>query len=74
MFQTTERCCYNIFKGRCDLVEVKGGKPVPNLERVVVIGASGWVGSTACNWLSKLDTQVLKFAASSREENTGSRI
>jgi nucleoside-diphosphate-sugar epimerase len=43
-----------------------------NLERVVILGASGWVGRTACDWLSKLGTQVLMFAASSRVENFGS--
>jgi nucleoside-diphosphate-sugar epimerase len=42
-----------------------------NLERVAILGASGWVGRTACNWLAKLDTQVLMFAASSRVESIG---
>lgn len=42
-----------------------------NLERVAILGASGWVGRTACNWLSQLDTQVLMFAASSRTEKMG---
>jgi nucleoside-diphosphate-sugar epimerase len=44
-----------------------------NLERVAILGASGWVGRTACNWLSQLDTQVLLFAASSRTESIGHR-
>jgi nucleoside-diphosphate-sugar epimerase len=44
-----------------------------NLERVAILGASGWVGRTACNWLSQLGTQVLLFAASSRTESIGSR-
>jgi nucleoside-diphosphate-sugar epimerase len=42
-----------------------------NLERVVILGASGWVGRTACNWLTQLDTQVLAFAGSSRIEKVG---
>jgi nucleoside-diphosphate-sugar epimerase len=42
-----------------------------NLERVAVLGASGWVGKTACNWLTQLDTQVLAFAGSSRIEKVG---
>ena len=44
-----------------------------NLERVAVLGASGWVGRTACNWLNELDTQVLMFAGSSRIEEIGGR-
>lgn len=42
-----------------------------NLERVAILGASGWVGQTACNWLAQLETQVLTFAASSRMESIG---
>lgn len=42
-----------------------------NLERVVILGASGWVGRTACNWLTQLDTQFLAFAGSSRIEKVG---
>ena len=42
-----------------------------NLERVAILGASGWVGRTACNWLAQLETQVLMFAASSRVEGIG---
>jgi nucleoside-diphosphate-sugar epimerase len=44
-----------------------------NLERVAILGASGWVGRTACNWLSQLGTQVLMFAASRRIESIGHR-
>jgi len=44
-----------------------------NLERVAILGASGWVGRTACHWLSQLDTQALMFAASSRTESIGGR-
>lgn len=44
-----------------------------NLERVAILGASGWVGRTACNWLSQLDSQVLMFAASSRTESIACR-
>ncbi len=39
-----------------------------NLERVAILGASGWVGRTAWHWLRQLDTQVLAFAGSSRIE------
>jgi nucleoside-diphosphate-sugar epimerase len=42
------------------------------LERVAVLGASGWVGRTACRWLTKLDTQVLAIASSNRVEEVGS--
>lgn len=42
-----------------------------NLERVAILGASGWVGRTACNWFSQLDTQVFMVAASSRTESIG---
>jgi nucleoside-diphosphate-sugar epimerase len=42
-----------------------------NLERVVILGASGWVGRTACNWLAQMGTQVLLFAESSRIERIG---
>jgi nucleoside-diphosphate-sugar epimerase len=42
-----------------------------NLERVAILGASGWVGRTACNWLAHLEAQVLMFAASSRVESIG---
>ena len=44
-----------------------------NLERVAILGAGGWVGRTACNWLSQLDAQLLMFAASSRTESIGGR-
>jgi nucleoside-diphosphate-sugar epimerase len=42
-----------------------------NLERVVILGASGWVGRTACNWLAQMGTQVLLIAGSSRIEKIG---
>jgi nucleoside-diphosphate-sugar epimerase len=44
------------------------------LERVVVLGASGWVGRTACRWLNELETQVLAIASRNRVENVGSKL
>ncbi len=44
------------------------------LERVAVLGASGWVGRTACRWLIELDTQVLPIASSHRVETVGSNL
>jgi nucleoside-diphosphate-sugar epimerase len=44
---------------------------MPHLERVVVLGASGWVGRTACNWLNEMGTQILLFAGSNRSEAIG---
>lgn len=37
-----------------------------------MLGASGWVGRTACSWLTELDTQVLAIASSKRVEKVGS--
>lgn len=37
-----------------------------------MLGASGWVGRTACRWLTELDTQVLAIASSARVEQVSS--
>ena len=42
-----------------------------HLERVVVLGASGWVGRTACNWLNEMGTELLLFAGRNRSETIG---
>jgi nucleoside-diphosphate-sugar epimerase len=44
-----------------------------SLERVAVLGASGWVGRTACSWLASIDTQFLLFAGSNRTERIGTK-
>jgi nucleoside-diphosphate-sugar epimerase len=45
-----------------------------NLERVAILGGSGWVGRTASNWLAELDTHLLLMASNSRPEKVGNRI
>lgn len=50
------------------------GHQVSILDRVAVLGASGWVGRTACRWLTELDTQILAIASSNRVEQVGSAL
>jgi nucleoside-diphosphate-sugar epimerase len=50
------------------------GHQMSILERVAVLGASGWVGRTACRWLTELDTQILAIASSNRVEKVGSTL
>jgi nucleoside-diphosphate-sugar epimerase len=42
-----------------------------SFERVLILGASGWVGRTACNWLSQLGSELHLVASSRRIEQFG---
>jgi nucleoside-diphosphate-sugar epimerase len=50
-----------------------GLNSMASLERVAILGASGWVGRTASNWLSQIGTQLHLVASSCRVEQIGGK-